>query len=132
MHAQRKFNLIIFLSKNWKKSWGGELCFYLKNHANQKMPGKLFKKIYPKFNRAVFFDTSKNSWHGVEPIKTNKIRKNVAVYYLTSVRKNNLIKRERALYAPIEKQIYNKKILKFIKLRLNSKKLSKVYITKNK
>jgi len=132
INAQRKFNLIIFLSKNWKKSCGGELCFYLKNRSNRKMPGKLFKKIYPKFNRAVFFDTSKNSWHGVDPIKANKIRKSIAVYYLIPLRKNNLIKRERVLYAPTENQIYNKKILKFIRLRSNPKKFSKVYITKNK
>ena len=58
MFYQRKYNLIIFLTNNWKKNWGGELCFYLKNPKNSKMPGKLFKKIYPKFNRAVIFDTA--------------------------------------------------------------------------
>jgi hypothetical protein len=128
--AQRKFNLIIFLSKNWKKNWGGELSFYLKNQSNKKMPGKLFKKIEPKFNRAVIFDTSRYSWHGVEEIKANCIRKTIAVYYLIPLKKNSLIKRQRALYSPTKKQIYNKKILKFIKLRSNSKKFSKVYITK--
>ena len=71
IYAQRKFNLIVFLSRSWKKNWGGELTFYLKNRNNKKMPGKLFKKILPKFNRAVIFDTSNYSWHGVEPIKGN-------------------------------------------------------------
>ena len=37
-------------SKNWGKNWGGELCFYLKNPKNKKMPGRLYKKIQPKFN----------------------------------------------------------------------------------
>ena len=129
--AQRKFNLIIFLSRSWKKNWGGELSFYLKNNANKKMPGKLFKKVLPKFNRAVIFDTSNYSWHGVEPVKGNCIRKTIAVYYLTSIKKNNLIKWERALYAPVKKQIYNKKVLQFIKLRSNPKKFSKVYVTRN-
>tara|TARA_B110001454_G_C12687679_1_gene420907 strand:- start:374 stop:1162 length:789 start_codon:yes stop_codon:yes gene_type:complete len=132
IHAQRKFNLIIFLSRSWKKNWGGELSFYLKNHTNKKMPGKLFKKILPKFNRAVIFDTSNFSWHGVEPIKGNSIRKTIAVYYLTPIKKNKAIKRQRALYAPVKKQIYNKKILQFIKLRSSPKKFSRVYITKNK
>ena len=72
-----KFNLIIFLSKNWGKNWGGELCFYLKNPKNKKMPGRLYKKIQPKFNRAVFFDTSISSWHSVEPIREKKTRKTV-------------------------------------------------------
>jgi hypothetical protein len=96
------------------------------------MPGKLFKKILPKFNRAVIFDTSNFSWHGVEPIKGNSIRKTIAVYYLTPIKKNKAIKRQRALYAPVKKQIYNKKILQFIKLRSSPKKFSRVYITKNK
>ena len=75
INAQRKFNLIIFLSPNWKKNWGGETSFYTKNLNNKKIPGKLIKKIYPKFNRAILFDTSKTSWHAVEPINTKKIRK---------------------------------------------------------
>ena len=132
IYAQRKFNLIVFLSRSWKKNWGGELTFYLKNRNNKKMPGKLFKKILPKFNRAVIFDTSNYSWHGVEPIKGNSIRKTIAVYYLIPIKKNNEIKRQRALYAPVKKQIYNKKILQFIKMRSNPKKFSRVYITRNK
>ncbi len=132
MNIQRKFNLIVFLSNNWKKNWGGELCFYLKNYNNQKRPGKLFKKIYPKFNRAVFFDTSKNSWHSVAPIKVKQIRRTIAVYYLVPPKKGNLIKRQRALYAPVGKQIYNKKVLKFVKTRTSSNQFSKVYKTQNK
>ena len=64
-NLQRKFNLIVFLSKGWKKNWGGETCFYYKNKNNNKIPGTISTKIYPKFNRAIFFDVSKNSWHGV-------------------------------------------------------------------
>ena len=131
MHFQRKFNLIVFLTKKWSKNYGGELCFYLKNPKNKNLPGNLYKKIYPKFNRAVFFDTSKNSWHSVEPIKGKKTRKTIAAYYLIPV-KNKLIKRERALYAPMPKQIYNKRVLSFIKMRTNSKQFSKVYKTKKR
>ncbi len=124
--VQRKFNLIIFLTKNWKKNWGGETCFYSKNNQNKKIPGKLSEKIYPKFNRAIFFDTSKSSWHGVDPIKIKKIRKSIAVYYLIKPTKF-LIKRERALYAPTKNQIKNKKVSRFIKLRSNSNLFSRVY-----
>ena len=130
INAQRKFNLIVFLTKNWKKNFGGEVCFYSKNINNNKMPGKIEKKIYPKFNRAVFFDTSKTSWHSVEPIKTKKIRKSIAIYYLIPIKKNNLIQRKKAMYSPIKSQIDNKKVLKFIKLRASSKLYTKVYKTK--
>ena len=39
-----------------KEKWGGETCFYSKNLKNKKLPGRLEKKIYPKFNRAIIFD----------------------------------------------------------------------------
>ena len=91
---------------------------------------KIYKKIYPKFNRAVIFDTSRSSWHSVSSIKAKKIRKTIAVYYLISLTKKNSVSRQRALYAPLKKEIHNKKILKFIKMRANSHLFSKVYKTK--
>ena len=127
--AQRKINLIIFLTNKWKNNWGGELSLYEKNHNNDKMQGKLIKKISPKFNRAVFFDTSKTSWHGVEPIKTKKVRKSIAVYYLVIPKKNDASTRQRALYSPIKNQINNKKVLNFIKLRSSISQSYKVYKT---
>ena len=130
INAQRKYNLIIFLSLDWKKNWGGETTFYSKNLKNKKIPGKLVKKIYPKFNRAILFDTSKTSWHAVESIKTKKIRKSIAVYYLINPKNNTKNKRQKALYAPTKKQINNKKVLKFIKLRSNPNTFSNVYKTK--
>ena len=132
IEAQRKFNLIIFLSSGWKKKWGGETCFYSHNPKNKKHPGELCKKIYPKFNRAVFFDVSHYSWHGVASIKAKKIRKSLAAYYLSVPKKNSIIKRQKTLYAPTKSQIGNKKILKFIELRSNSKLFSKVYKIKQK
>mgnify|MGYP001334373260 CR=1 FL=1 len=130
INAQRKINLIIFLSEGWKKNWGGETSFFSRNHQQKKMPGALMKKIYPKFNRAILFDTSKTSWHAVEPIKIKKIRKSIAVYYLIPVKKNKRNMRQKALYAPTKKQIGSKQVLKFIKLRSNPKLFAKVYKTK--
>ena len=127
INKQRKFNLIIFLTYGWKEKWGGELCFYSENKKNKKMHGKLIKKIYPKFNRAVFFDVSKNSWHGVDSIKIKKIRKSIAVYYLINPKKNKYVSRQKALYSPTKNQVNKKNVLKFIKLRSNSQLFSKVY-----
>ena len=120
----RKFNLIIFFSTNWKKNNGGELCLYEKNKDNNRIPGKLAAKILPKFNRAVFFDTSLQSWHGVNVVKRN-VRKSMAIYYLISNTKKTE-KRYKALYSPLRNQLNDKKVLKFIKLRSNIKTSSKV------
>ena len=83
-----------------------------------------------KFNRAILFDVSQYGWHSVELIKQKKIRKSVASYYLIPLKKNNVIYRQKALYAPTKNQIGNKKIAKFIKLRSSSHLFSKVYRTK--
>ena len=70
------------------------------------------------------------------------VKKNQAQDYVTSLylalseyavlnSKKDLLNRNRALYAPTNKQKGNKKILKFIKLRSSKKHFSKVY-RKNK
>ena len=124
LNLVRKFNLIIFFTTKWKKSNGGELCLYEDNKQNKKIPGKQIVKILPKFNRAVFFDTSLRSWHGVNRVKKN-VRKSMAVYYLVDKTKK-VEKRYKALYSPLKNQLKDKKVLKFIKLRSNIKTSSKV------
>ena len=124
LNLMRKFNLIIFFNLNWKKYNGGELCLYGKNVKNKKLPGKLVTKIEPKFNRAILFDTSQNSWHGVNEVR-KMIRKSMAVYYLID-KKTKTEKRYKALYSPLKSQMKNKKVKKFIKMRSNPKYAFKV------
>tara|TARA_B100001063_G_scaffold196376_1_gene188323 strand:+ start:291 stop:740 length:450 start_codon:yes stop_codon:yes gene_type:complete len=130
LKLKRKLNIIIFLSKGWKKSWGGETQFY--NHDPKlNSPKKLFNEVTPKFNRAILFDTSLKSWHGVKKVicPKNISRKTLAVYYLTNPSKNTS-KRKKALYKPQTDQKITKKLLKFIDKRSNEKSASKVYIYK--
>ncbi len=122
---QRKLNLIVYLNSKWKESWGGSLGFW--DNKSPKSPGKLKKSIFPKFNRAVLFDTTQNSWHGLpEPLKCpkNQYRKSLAMYYLCKL-PLKISKRERALFSPTESQKNDKKILKFIKLRSSIKSVKK-------
>ena len=79
----------------------------------------MIKKIVPKFNRAVLFDTSQRSWHGVSLVKNN-IRKSIATYYLID-KKKKIEKRYKALYSPLKNQMNNKKVKKFIRLRSKTK-----------
>ena len=125
---QRKLNLIVYLNSNWKTSWGGSLGLW--ENKSSKKPGKLIKSIVPKFNRAILFDTTQNSWHGLpEPIKCpkNQFRKSLAIYYLCKKPKK-VSKRGKALFSPSESQKGNKNILKLIKLRSSVKHAHKVYL----
>jgi hypothetical protein len=127
-NKKRKYNLIVYLNSKWKENWGGELGFWKENKGQ---PGQLIDKIFPKFNRAIFFDTSQNSWHGlVNSVKSknNNCRISFAVYYHTDLFKSDkLHKRLKVLYAPDEKQKKNKTILNLIKKRSSIKTFYTAY-----
>jgi len=117
-NMQRKWNIIIYLTPNWKKEWGGNLEFWNHNEetnqANQKEVS-----IDCVFNRAVLFDTTQNSWHGFpETIKCPQgiYRKSIAMYYLSPIAET-AVDRPRALYSPRKDQINNDEIIEFIKKR---------------
>ncbi|WP_413678363.1 2OG-Fe(II) oxygenase [Prochlorococcus sp. MIT 0916] len=129
LKKQRKLNLIIYLNSNWQESWGGKLGFW--NNQNSKEPGGLVKEIEPKFNTAIIFDTSMNSWHGLtSKIKSpeNEFRKSIAIYYLTNPA-DNTDKRSRALFSPSEEQKNDPAILNLIKMRSDELNANKVYQT---
>ena len=131
LKKERRLNLIVYMTKNWKESWGGDLELWSHNKFQNK-PLKLIKKIKNKFNRAILFDTSQNSWHGLPtPVRLPKgvKRQSMAVYYLSEPR-NKADDRQRALFAPTKKQEKNKNILDLITKRSNLKSSTKVYRTK--
>ncbi len=128
---QRKINIIIYLNSNWKAEWKGNLGFW--DNKSSKEPGNLQKEVIPFFNRAVIFDTSQNSWHGLpSPLEcpNDEFRKSIAVYYLTKPPKN-IDKRGKALFAPTEEQKDDKSVLDLIKKRSDINSASSVY-EKNK
>jgi len=115
LELQRKFNLLIYLNQNWKPEWAGELGLWY----GKEKPMQLVKVLEPKFNRAVFFDTTMNSWHGLEiPNKFpgKECRKSIALYYLIEPNKN-MLNRTRALFSPSEDQKNNLEILDLINRR---------------
>ena len=124
-------NLIIYLENLYKPHYGGHLGFWEHDKENN-LPGKLKKEIFPKFNRAIIFDTSQNSWHGLSrPISLpQKIyRKSIAVYYLCEPQRKHL-NNKRALFAPRDDQKKTKSLLKLIKMRVSEKTYHKAYIKK--
>ncbi len=84
----RKINLLLYLNKNWKKNFKGNLELW-----NQKRTKKI--SILPKFNRAVIFYTGPTSYHGhPKPLNiSNKMmRKSIALYYYVKTNKNLALK----------------------------------------
>lgn len=118
LNLVRKYNLIIYLSEDWQSEWGGNLEFW--SHDDEtNQPKEKVVTIENKFNRAVIFDASQNSWHGFyDKIQCpeGKVRKSIASYYLTNTYIETPIRR-RALYSPSPDQKNDTEVLNFIKKR---------------
>ena len=112
LDLQRKLNVILYLTKDYHESWGGRFGLWGRGD-NCSAPGAIERVIFPYFNRAVIFDTSQQSWHGLsEPLRLpdNIYRKSLAMYYLTD-RPPNADLRNRALFAPREEQQDDEEVL---------------------
>lgn len=133
LKLQRKLNVIVYLSSELREEHGGHLGFW-SNDQITGGPANLTKEVFPKFNRAVIFDTTQDSWHGMsrQLVQPQGIfRKSLAVYYLTEP-SGDVSYRERALFAPREDQRGNDEVEELIKLRSDSKLFSSVYRSKKK
>ena len=83
LDLDRRVNVLIYLNKNWKDSYGGSLELWNKNMSMCE------KKISPTFNTMVIFSTTDFSNHGhPEPLNCPKdiSRKSLALYYFSSGR----------------------------------------------
>lgn len=118
LNMQRKYNLIVYLTPDWQDSWGGDLEFW-SHDSHAQAPAALVKKIQPRFNRAVIFDTSSWAWHGCpQPLRCpgDQYRRSLAMYYLTPIR-DTTIQRQRARYVPRLDQQGDPQVLALIEQR---------------
>ena len=119
---QRKINLIIYLSKDWNPEWGGAIELWSHNEET-KRPNKIEKKVDCLFNRALIFDTTQNSWHGISDelnCPEGISRNSIAIYYLCEPEKNTE-DRGKALFAPTEKQKGDQSVEELIQKRIQGK-----------
>ncbi|HEY9117515.1 MAG TPA: 2OG-Fe(II) oxygenase [Roseivirga sp.] len=129
---QRKLNLIIYLSEAWKSEWGGSLGLWSNDQENNQ-PKELVKEVEIEFNKALLFDTTCNSWHGISrPVNCPKgmSRNSIAVYYLSEP-SLDAPTRSRALYAPTESQKNDQAVLDLIKKRADLAASKDVYKNNN-
>lgn len=82
---ERRVNLIVYLNKDWKPEYGGDIELWDADFT------QCVTKVAPAFNRMVMFQTSDQSYHGVPDLiqcPEDMARKSVAVYYLSDPRTN--------------------------------------------
>lgn len=81
MKVERRLNLLIYLNEDWPADFGGNLELW------DKAMVAPVSKIEPLLGRAVIFNTSLDSYHGVpDPLTcpADRSRKSIATYYYTA------------------------------------------------
>jgi len=126
MNEQRKLNIIVYLTKDWKKEWGGGLELWKGNMDDTPFWAKTVDNV---FNRAIIFDTTQNSWHGLpDPIQCPKgvYRKSIAAYFLCPAPAET-DQRGRALFIPRDKQNNDSELQEIIRKRADINTSAEVY-----
>ena len=88
LNLDRRINVLVYLNKNWKDSYGGHLELWDENMS------QCMKKILPSFNTMVIFSTTDFSNHGhPDPLNcpSEISRRSLALYYFSSGRPQNEI-----------------------------------------
>jgi Rps23 Pro-64 3,4-dihydroxylase Tpa1-like proline 4-hydroxylase len=128
LKLRRNFNLIIYMTPNWQSEWGGGLELW-SHDSETNSPKELVKTVDNQFNRAVIFNTTQNSWHGL-PEKLDCLdgvtRNSLAIYYLTQP-KEDTDPRMKALFAPYKDQVNDPEVLALIKRRADVNEVKKMY-----
>lgn len=88
LDLDRRLNLLLYLNKDWREDWGGELQLFDNNLDEAK------QKITPSFNTAVIFTTTSFTYHGhPDPLvcPEDRSRRSMAYYYFSIGRPKNEI-----------------------------------------
>ena len=118
LSLERRLNLIVYLSRDWNPAWGGGLQLWTHDEKREQ-PKEHAKTLDVKFNRAVLFDTTQNSWHGLPDeleCPEGNVRKSLAIYYLTPPR-TAASDRGKALFAPHRGSENDPAVLELIRKR---------------
>jgi dTDP-glucose 4,6-dehydratase len=80
LEKERRLNIILYMSKDWKEEWNGETQLWDKDLTQCVVKSPVV------FNTAIIFKTNETSWHGLpEEIKCPQgvLRKTLAYYYIS-------------------------------------------------
>jgi Rps23 Pro-64 3,4-dihydroxylase Tpa1-like proline 4-hydroxylase len=128
LQLERHYNLIVYITPDWNPAWGGGLELW--SHDDQTGSAKeLAVTVENRFNRAVLFDTTQHSWHGLPQdlvCPEGVMRQSLAVYYVSDPA-DNASDRGKALFVPREDQKHNPEILELIEKRSQVATAESVY-----
>jgi Rps23 Pro-64 3,4-dihydroxylase Tpa1-like proline 4-hydroxylase len=82
-HLDRRVNVIVYLNRNWRPEWKGNLELWDKDMLECK------KSVEPIFNRLAVFNVTDQSFHGhPDPLECpeHESRKSIALYYYSNGR----------------------------------------------
>ena len=82
MGVHRRLNAILYLNKEWKPEWGGQLELW------DPEVTRCIKSIEPKANRLIIFETHDYTYHGhPTPLAcpNDEARKSLILYYYTAL-----------------------------------------------
>ena len=111
---ERRVNLIIYFTKDWKDEFGGAIELWGEDFTHCE------KQLLPCFNKAILFRTSDVSYHGLPlPIQCpeNNSRKSIAIYYVSDPRPNSGNIRYKAQFRPLPTQPVNDKLEQLYRIR---------------
>jgi len=113
---ERRINVILFLSKDWKEEWNGS------NELWNKDVSKCIKRTDVKFNRAIIFKTNDISWHGISQkimCPNNIFRKSLAYYYISPLNsiKSQSDYRKKAKFTKTKYEKIDKNMLELYNIR---------------
>lgn len=97
----RRINVLIYLNKDWKESYGGHFELWNEDMTVCK------KKILPAFNTMAIFSTTDFSYHGhPDPLTCpeDRSRKSLALYYYTNGRPTSEINAHQKMHSTIFKK----------------------------
>ena len=128
LFLQRKVNIILYINPAWESKYGGSIGLWTDKDGQ---PKDLVKEVDCVFNRALIFDTTQNSWHGISKEINSELgltRNSLATYYLTNP-KENTEPRMKVKYAPREDQKGDDQIKCLIEKRQSIVDFQSVYRT---
>lgn len=100
----RRINLLVYLNKDWKPSYGGDLEIW-----NKEMT-QCHSRVSPILNRAIIFLTDDNSPHGVTAVNVpeGQTRKSMYTYYFTPMEEG--VKYRDSVFIPRPTDSLSKKV----------------------
>lgn len=104
-NVHRRLNMLIYMNKDWKPEYGGDLEMWNANMTACE------KKVAPLFNRAVIFETNEISYHGYNKISVpvGMTRKSIYTYFYTKERAD-AVKYHDTVFKPRPNDALTKKI----------------------